>query len=72
MAKATTIVEEKAQQPTYLNKRMVTALSGIVVPRWASDQASLIKIARQQQNTINPDAIFGRIDPRDTTNFNVS
>ena len=32
----------------------------------------LLKIAKQQQQSIDPDAIFGRIDPRDTSQFQLS
>ena len=43
----------------------MTKKTGIVISRWASDVETLRKIGAQQQETINPDAIFGRIDPRD-------
>jgi hypothetical protein len=48
---------------------MVTTHAGLVVPRWASDQENLLTVARQQQKYIDPDAIFGKVDPRDTSKF---
>ena len=35
-----------------------------IVPRWASDDG-LINLIEQQQKQINPEAIFGVMDPRD-------
>ena len=51
---------------------MVTKGREYVVPRWASDPDYVLMIAKKQQDTIEPDAIFGRIDPRDTTKYNLS
>ena len=60
------LAESSAQDHKYLSKRLVTQNTGIIISRWASDIATLDMIQRQQKSTINPDAIFGRIDPRDT------
>ena len=60
------MVNERAQSRKYLNKRLITGNTGIVISRWASDMDTLKKIANQQKQSINPDAIFGMIDPRDT------
>lgn len=66
LQEAKEFVTAKAQDRKYLSKRLVTQNTGIIISRWASDTEYLNKISRQQQNTIDPDAIFGRIDARDT------
>jgi len=60
------MVNEQARSRKYLSKRLITGNTGIVISRWASDMDTLKKIANQQKQSINPDAIFGMIDPRDT------
>lgn len=53
----------KAKDIKYLNSRQVTENDN-VVPRWGSDMELLKQIAYTQQKTLNPEAIFGHIDPR--------
>ena len=66
---AYTKVHENAKKSKYLNKRLVTTNEERVAPRWASDMDHILTIAKKQQETIGPDAVFGRIDPRDTSTF---
>jgi Inner centromere protein, ARK binding region len=35
-----------------------------IIPSWASNKEAIAKISTHQQQKINPDAIFGRIDAR--------
>ena len=66
LSKAKEIVNENAQNRKYFNKRLVTQNTGVILSRWASDIERLKEIARQQKRSIDSDAIFGRVDPRDT------
>lgn len=61
----------KSKQNKFFNKHQVTQNLKIVVPRWASDD-ELITLIEVQQKKINPDAIFGVIDPRDSNNVKLT
>lgn len=57
--------EIKSKTNRYFNKYLVTTNKQFIAPRWASveDMNQLI----ENQKHINPDAIFGVIDPRNET-----
>lgn len=55
----------KCNDNKYFKKRILTRVRQQVAPRWASDMNLLKQVCIQQQKDINPDAIFGQIDPRD-------
>ena len=63
------IVHQKSNK--YFNKYKVTKNKKIVIPRWASDDA-LIQQIENQQKKINPDAIFGIINPKETQNVKLN
>ena len=54
------------REAKHLKKRLVTKDREVVIPRWASDMAMVTKIQNKQKLIMDPDAIFGRIDPRQT------
>ena len=60
------IIHKKYAGNKYFNKRILTNERQQVAPRWASDMSNLQKVSEVQQQTMNPDAIFGFIDPNDT------
>ena len=59
-------LKERYKDNKYFNKRILTNERQQLAPRWASDMRHLTQVSVQQQKDINPDAIFGFIDPRDT------
>lgn len=59
-------INKEAAKRKHLKGRLISADTGITISRWASDDTHLNKICNQQKIAINPDAIFGKIDPRDT------
>ena len=59
-------IHKKYDGNKYFNKRILTNERQQVAPRWASDMSNLQKVSEVQQQTMNPDAIFGFIDPNDT------
>jgi len=65
-------LEKKANENEYMNKRLVTKNGGVAIPRWASDLELVKHIGKTQQKDINPDAIFGQIDPRDSNNVKLN
>lgn len=54
-----------------MKQRLVTKRGGIVISRWASNDLLLQQI-QEKQKKIDPDAIFGFIDPRQSHNVNLS
>lgn len=67
MSTAFTSVQSRASQRKHLRTRLVkNGFSSFqsVFPRWASDSDALAKIVQTQRTTINPEAVFGKIDPR--------
>ena len=62
--------EIQDKQNKFFNKHQITRGTRQVVPRWASDD-SLIQLIEEQQKKINPEAIFGVIDPRDSNNVSL-
>jgi hypothetical protein len=51
---------------------LVTLKGGVAIPRWASNIDLVQNICMTQQMDINPDAIFGNIDPRDSNNVKLN
>lgn len=67
MSAAFTNVQGRVSQRKHLRTRLVkNGFSSYpsVFPRWASDGDALAKIVQAQKANFNPEAIFGKIDPR--------
>ena len=61
------MLENKFKETKHFNTRLVTQERRQIAPRWASDIENVQKIVRLQKETIDSDAVFGYIDPRNST-----
>lgn len=62
---AAQIVSDNAKGRKYLNQRIVTKDNQKIIPRWASNLDHVSDIRNHQDQHVDPDCIFGRIDPRE-------